>query len=115
MMQHVLFFLGNQKAILEFRAFRMEGDLAFGFCLCFSWVGLGGTLSEVIERLDELLGEEGFVLGEPAALRPKGSALDVLYLELDNFAGNGRDVDIEVRLHRLKLLCNDLFPILREK
>mgnify|MGYP003472444972 CR=1 FL=1 len=80
----------------------MKWDLALGLSL----VGVeffGLFLSKVVERFNELLSKETFVLIEAVALWAKSGALDVLYFELDDFAGNRGNVNVEVSPH-LKII-----------
>jgi len=59
---------------------------------------------EVIERLNTFLGKEALIFAKPTALRTEGSALDVLDLKLYDLAGDGVAADVEVGLHRLKII-----------
>ena len=103
-MQHVLFFFGNQEPILRFAMFMFgKRKLALSFSLCLNdWFLL--FFFEVIERLNKFLGKEALIFAKPTALGTEGSALDVLDLKLYDLAGDGGDVDVEVGLHRVKII-----------
>ena len=97
--QHMLLFLRNKKAVVLLLAFPFcsaHATLSLSFLFDFSTFFPG-----VIKTVDELFGQEAFVLLEAVFLAPEGSGFDVLYFELDGATGDGGDVDVEVIPHKI--------------
>jgi hypothetical protein len=61
----------------------------------------GWFLCEIGETLDELFGEEGFVLMEAVALTAERCVFYILDFEFDGAGWDGRDADVEVCLHKI--------------
>lgn len=101
MIQHVLLLFRHKKPVIHLLIFPL-GSSNLDSTLCLSLLlRLSFFLLEVIEAIDELLSEEAFVLLEPIFLAAESCCFDVLYFELDGFAGDGGDVYVEIVPHKI--------------
>lgn len=104
-MQHMFLFLRNKHPILligrPLSQIASHPTLTIALRLRFSGILL--FFLKIGEAIDELFGEERFILMESIALGAKGCAFNVLYLELDGFGRDGRDAYIKIVLHKFIL------------